>query len=415
MRFLVLCPHFEPDVAPTGVVMSAIVHELAELGHDVDVVTALPWYRHHRIEPGWGGRPVRRDQPSGRIRVTRVHPFPTPKGVVAARAAGFAGFTLLATAVAAASRPRPDAVLAMSPPITLGLAGWAVARRFKVPFVFNVQDIFPDAAVAVGSLSSKRLIAAARALEIFVYRKARAVTVLSEEMRANVAVKVGPEGAVAIHVIGNFVDVEQVRPRSRMTGYRTRHGLGDRTVVMYAGNIGLSQPLDMLVSAARHHQQRPDVVFVVNGEGSQRAALEDSAADLDNLVLVDFQPPELLEDVLATADIHVIVLRKALARSSVPSKLLAILAAGRAVVASVDSDTEIARVINEAGCGLAVPAEDTGGFIAAVSELIDDAPTRAAMGERGRSFVEGSLTPADAAAAYEQLLTAVAADAPSDR
>ena len=100
MRLLVLCPHFEPDVAPTGVVMTAIVDELVRLGHEVRVVTSLPWYRRHRVEPGWRGRPVKRGRASGGAEVVRAHPFPTAKGSVAARAAGFAAFTALASAAA---------------------------------------------------------------------------------------------------------------------------------------------------------------------------------------------------------------------------------------------------------------------------------------------------------------------------
>lgn len=407
MRLLVLCPHFEPDVAPTGVVMTAIVDELERRGHQVRVVTSLPWYRQHRVEPGWRGRLVRRGRASGGVTVTRVHPFPTPKGRVAARAAGFAAFTALGTGAAVVSRARPDAVLAMSPPITLGLAGWAAARRWRVPFVFNVQDIFPDAAIESGAVTGRSLIAAARRLERFVYRRADAVTVLSEDMRANVAAKLTGAGRTVVEVIPNFCDTELIRPRSRSTGYRDEHGLGDRIVVMYAGNVGFSQPLDLVVSAARSYRHRDDVVFVVNGEGSARAALEESAAGLPNLVFVDYQPAERLDEVLASADIGVIVLGKGLAHSSVPSKLYSILASGRPVVASVDPGTEVARVLEEARCGVAVAPGDPDGFTAAVGSLLDDAAGREAMGRRGRAFVEAWMTPSSVAGAYEALVAEV--------
>ena len=410
MRLLVLCPHFEPDVAPTGVVMTAIVDELVRLGHDVDVVTSLPWYRQHRVEPDWRGRLVRRGQASGGAGATRVHPFPTAKGSVAARAAGFAAFTALASGASVVSRPRPDAVLAMSPPITLGVASWVAARRWRAPFVFNVQDIFPDAAVETGAVRSPRLIAAARRLERFVYRRADAVTVLSEDMRANVAAKLDPTWRTTVRVIPNFCDTDLVRPRSRSTRYRSEHGLGDRLVVMYAGNVGFSQPLDLLVSAAQSLRHRDDVVFVVNGEGSARRALEESAAGLPNLVFVDYQLAERLEEVLASADIGVIVLGKGLAHSSVPSKLYSILASGRPVVASVDPGTEVARVLEDAACGLAVEPGDPEGFAAAIGSLLDDPAGREAMGRRGRAFVEAWMTPSSVAEAYSELFAELSAD-----
>lgn len=403
MRLLVVCPHYEPDLAPTGVVMAAIVSELERRGHDVRVVTSLPWYRQHRVEPQWRGRLVSRGRVSG-VSVTRVHPFPTARGSVLARAAGFAAFSVLATAASAVSRDRPDAVLAMSPPITLGLAGWAAARRWRVPFVFNVQDIFPDAAIDTGAIRGERLIAGARRLERFLYGSADAVTVLSEDMRANVASKLDTRRGTVVRVIPNFCDTAQIRPRSRRTAYRAEYGLGDRIVVMYAGNVGLSQPLDLVVSAARAYRHRDDVVFVVNGDGSARPALQASAAGLPNLVFADYQPAERLDEVLASADVHVIVLRKGLARSSVPSKLYSILAAARPVVASVDPGTEVTRVLDSAGCGLSVGPEDPAAFCDAVGSLLDDADQREAMGRRGRDFVEAQMTPSAVAGAYEALL-----------
>lgn len=408
MRLLVLCPHFEPDVAPTGVVMTAIVDELVRLGHEVDVVTSLPWYRQHRVEPDWRGRLIRRGKASGGARMTRVHPFPTAKGSIAARAAAFAAFTALVSSAAVVARPRPDAVLAMSPPITLGMAGWAAARRWRAPFVFNVQDIFPDAAVKTGAVRSPRLIAAARRMERFVYRRADAVVVLSADMRANVAAKLDPAWRTAVRVIPNFCDTDLVRPRIRSTRYREEHGLGDRLVVMYAGNVGFSQPLDLLVSAARSMRHRDDVVFVVNGEGSARSALEESAAGLPNLVFVDYQPAERLAEVLASADIGVIVLGKGLAHSSVPSKLYSILASGRPVVASVDPGTEVARVLEDAACGLAVEPDDPDAFTAAIGSLLDDSASREAMGRRGRAFVEAWMTPSAVAEAYGELFAELA-------
>ena len=397
--------------------MSHIIRELARSGDTIDVVTALPWYRGHRIATGWGGRPLRRNHPgetlpvvvadepgAGSVAVTRVHPLPAPRRGLAARGAGFAGFTLLAAAASVLRRRRPDAVLAMSPPLTLGLAGWAAARCFRVPLIFNVQDVYPDAAIEVGAISGPRVIAAARRLERLIYGRCDAVTVLSEEMRANVAAKVKPARGPTLRVIPNFCDTAAIRPQSHDTAYRTEHGLGDRIVVMYAGNVGYSQPLEMLVAAAKACRDRRDVVFVVNGEGSARGALEESAAGLSNLVLVDLQPAERISEVLASADVHVIVLRERLAHSSVPSKLYSILAAGRPVLASVDPGTEVARVLEETGCGEAVAPDDESAFIAALQAMIDDPRRRAQMGTNGRAFAEDWFTASDAADAYSALV-----------
>ena len=413
MNLIVLCPHFEPDVAPTGAVMTRIAHELIERGHRLHLITALPWYQRHAIEPGWGGRLVRTERTEwGRI--SRVNPFPTDKRNIPARAVAFGGFTALATAVGMASPIRPDAVLAMSPPLTLGPAGAAVARARRIPLVFNIQDVFPDVAIELGLLSGDRAIAGARWLERTSYRLSDAVTVLSDDLADNVRTKItaglsharAAQQAAKVRVIPNFVDTEHIRPEPPDNGYRAEYELVGRSVVMYAGNVGLSQSLDLVILAARAFRDtRPEVMFVINGGGAARPELEQQAGDLPNVRFVDMQPLERLPEVLAAADIHVVPLRAGLARSSVPSKMYSILAAGRPIVASVDEGTEVARTVEQAGAGLAVHPDDPEAFIRALAELLDDPARRARMGEAAREFVVDWASPAAVAASYEQLFT----------
>lgn len=408
MNLLILCPHYAPDVAPTGEVMTSITEALAARGHRVHIVTSLPWYRLHDVEPEWRGRAWRTEAtPWGWI--TRLHPFPTDKANIAARALGFLGFTGAATLAAIGSRFGPDAVMVMSPPLPLGVSGWLAARLRRAPWVFNIQDVFPDVAVELGAITDRRVIAVASWLERFLYRRANAVTVLSDDLADNVEAKLHGRRPERVRVIPNFVDTERVHPLPRDTPYRDQYGLGDRTVVMYAGNVGMSQSLGLMLEAARRFSGRDDVVFVINGGGSAQSSLVAQAEGLDNLRFVEMQPRERLAEVLATGDLHVIPLKRGLARSSVPSKLYSILAASRPVVASVDAGTEVARTVQEAGAGLAVEPEDADAFCAAVGELVDDRARREAMGAAGRRFVEEWVSPAAVAAAYERLFEDVRA------
>jgi colanic acid biosynthesis glycosyl transferase WcaI len=418
MRLAVICPHFAPDVAPTGEVMTSIALELARRGHRLHIVTSLPWYRHHAIEAGWNGQLVRHEDTDwGRI--TRLHPFPTDKRNIPARAAAFGGFTALATLEAAIARERPEAVLAMSPPLTLGLAGWSVARVRRVPFVFNIQDVFPDVAVELGLLTDRRVIAAASWLERFTYHRADAVTVLSDDLADNVRAKLGPvrPGHAGesgdpdkVVVIPNFIDTDWMRPGSRENAYRREFGLTGQRVVMYAGNVGLSQSLDLVLDAAAALAPEDDVKFVINGGGAARAELQRRAAGLGNVRFVDMQPKARLPEVLAAADVHLVPLRRGLARSSVPSKLYSILAAGRPIVASVDAGTEVARVVDEASAGLAVAPDDNEAFTKAVRRLLENPDEAAAMGRTGRRWVERWLSPAAVAQRYDDLLTRLVGD-----
>ncbi len=404
MRVLVLCPHYAPDVAPTGTVMTAIADQLIAQGHELHIVTSLPWYRLHDVEPEWRGRPWRTER-HGRSHITRVHPFPTDKSNLRARALGFAGFIGVSSLVALFSRRRPDVVFAMSPPLPIGVAGLVVARLRRAPFVFNIQDVFPDVAVELGLLTDRRVIRAASALERFAYRHADAVTVLSDDLRDNVTAKLGRQRRrpTRVEVIPNFVDTVAIVPASKDNDYRREHGLIGKRVVMYAGNVGLSQSIGLLLEAARVLQDRADVVFVINGGGAARPSLEAASADLPNVRFVDYQPIERLPEVLAAADIHVVPLKTGLAKASVPSKLYSILASARPVLASVDPNTEVARTLEAAGAGIAVAPDDPAAFILALVAMLDDPATAEAQGIAGRRFVESWVSPGAVATAYAEL------------
>jgi colanic acid biosynthesis glycosyl transferase WcaI len=400
LRLAVLCPHFEPDTAPTGAVITRIVHELVALGHEVHVVTALPWYREHRIESGWDGRWVRRERTSWGS-ITRVTPFPgDDKRNLLRRAAGFLGFSALA-GFQSLRGGRVDAVIAMSPPLTMGLTGWVTHLIRRGPLVFNIQDVFPDAAVETGAITDRRIIAVARWLERVSYHRAAAITVLSDDLRENVATKMTPSKRSRVRVIPNFVDTEFIAPAPRLTPFRAELGIGDGPVVLYAGNVGFSQSLDMVVAAAARF---PHATFVVNGDGAAAAHLREAAADLQNVRFSGYQPVERVPEVLATGDIHLVPLKRGLGRVSVPSKTYSILAAGRPVLAAIDPGTEVPRMLAASGGGVAVPPDDLDAFCTALADLLDDPQRAQAMGVAGRIWVEGAASPSAVAHAYERLI-----------
>lgn len=408
VRVVVLCPHFAPDTAPTGTVMTRIVDELVSLGVRVDVVTALPWYRRHAIEAGWGGRWVRREATTWGS-ITRVHPFPgTDKRNLLRRALGFVGYSALAGLQGLRCGGwfrRVDAVIAMSPPLTLGITGRVVAWSRRSALIFNIQDVFPDAAVETGAITNSRIIAVARWLERVSYRLADAVTVLSEDLAVNVRAKMPASSADRVHVISNFVDTEAIRPGDRRTPYRTELGLGDGPVVLYGGNVGFSQSLDLVVAAA---EALPDVEFLINGDGAARSTLEERSGHLPNLHFAGYIEAHRLSELLATGDIHVVPLKAGLGAVSVPSKTYSIMAAGRPVVASIDPDTAVPRMLAESGGGISVPPDDPNEFIAALRTLLDDPERAARLGAGGRSWVVDNASPAAVGSAYRALISMLA-------
>jgi colanic acid biosynthesis glycosyl transferase WcaI len=406
LRLVVLCPHFAPDLAPTGVVMTRIVTELAARGHELHVVTSLPWYRNHAIEQGWGGRLWRTEKTKWGS-IIRVHPFPgKSKSNLLRRALGFIAFSYAVgiRSVHADGLPfKVDGVLAMSPPLTLGLTGWCTKIIRRAPLVFNIQDVFPDAAIQTGAISNKKIIAAAKWLERVSYQRSDAVVLLSQDLRTNIANKIDAKHHHRLHVIPNFVDTVAITPQDRMTNYRSELGIGDQLVVMYAGNVGFSQSLNLVVEAAAKFSE---VAFVVNGDGAARKKLQEDCAELANVYFGDYQPIERLSEVLATGDIHLVPLRTGLAAVSVPSKSYSILAAGRPMLAAIDLNTEIPNMLQQSGAGIAVEPDNAPAFIEALGRLVNNRDQLSEMGANGRKWVETHASPASVAARYEEIFLA---------
>ncbi len=405
LRLVVLCPHFSPDMAPTGVVMTRIVHEMAALGHELHVVTSLPWYREHAIESGWGGKLWRVEKTEWGS-ITRVHPFPgKTKQNLLRRAFGFVLFSAvvgLRSIVAGGLPRRVHGVLSMSPPLTLGLTGWVTKLFRGGMLVFNIQDIFPDAAAQTGAITNKQILRGARWLERVSYERSDAVVLLSEDLKQNVAAKLSGKFHNRLYVIPNFVDTSAIVPGDRMTNYRRELGIDDRVIVMYAGNVGFSQSLELVLAAAKSF---PSIAFVINGDGAARRSLQDKAKNenIDNVHFADYQPIERLSEVLASGDIHVVPLKTGLASVSVPSKMYSILSAGRPVLAAIDSNTEIPRTLAESGAGIAVAPDNEADFISALQILISDGVKRDEMGALGRTWVERHASAGAVAKRYEAI------------
>ena len=392
-------------MAPTGVVMSRIVHELANRGHELHVVTSLPWYRKHQVEQGWSGA-LWRVEKTNWGSITRVQPFAgKTKSNLLRRAVGFILFSYLVglrALFAGKVWRRVDGVLAMSPPLTLGLIGWHTKLFRGGKLVFNIQDIFPDAAIETGAITNKKIISFASWLERTSYKCSDSVVLLSDDLANNVQSKLEQKFHKRVKVIPNFVDTQAITPMSRMTKYRTELGIDDALVVMYAGNVGFSQSLEMLVSAAR---ELPQLIFVINGEGAARESLKKSAHGLSNVRFGDYQDVSRLSEVLATGDIHVVPLKRGLGSVSVPSKTYSILASGRPVLAAVDIDTEVPRILAAADAGVCVEPDNSAAFTSALRAMTLDPKTLSEMGERGRKWVENHASPASVAQRYEALYT----------
>ena len=195
-------------------------------------------------------------------------------------------------------------------------------------------------------------------------------------------------------MIPNFADEEAVRPLERENTFSQQHHLDGRFVVLCAGNIGTLQGTEILVPMAKQLEAHPDILILVVGDGTERPRLEKAAAAarLTNLRILPPQPNELLAAMLATADVAVVTARAGTGRTSFPSRLYGLMAAGRPIVAALDADSDAAALLRTAGCGLATPPGDAGALAEAVRSLRARPDVRQAMGRAGREYLETNLS-----------------------
>jgi len=404
VKILLLTLYFAPDVAANAVIMTELAEELNALGHQVTVVTAFPHYAGNIIDHRYRGRLIQRDEHKG-IRIIRTYLYTSPhKRRLRVRLLSYFSFHMFSTLASLFTGPQ-DIILAPSPPLTIGLSAYIISRVKRIPYVYNVQDIYPDVVVKLGILKKPWVITLSRWLERFVYAGARHITVLSEGFRANLLRKGVPSEKLT--VIPNFVDVDFIRPLSRDNGFRHRFGLDDRFVVLYAGNLGHSQSLEHVLECAALLQDRQDIAFVIVGNGSCKPHLEARARQMKlcNVHFIPFQPRRDVPDIYATADVSLVPLRKGIALDSVPSKAYTIMASARPVVAAVDPGSDTWNLVEQAQCGLCVEPENPHALADAILALYADPSLREHLGRNGRQHVVQHYTRQVVAQQYHELLT----------
>lgn len=401
MRILFITTYFLPDSAANAVIMTHLAEDLAGLGHQVTVLTTVPHYDRNRVPAAYRGRLWAWEGRAG-LRVCRLRLYvPERKNWIAGRLASYASWNLL-SAAAGLLAPRPDIVFIPSPPLTNGLTGILINSLRRIPFVYNVQDIYPGIAVRLGIVKSQRMIRALRSLEDRVYARAAALSVISDGFKRNLTAKGVPPSK--IEIIPNFADTGFIRPLPRSNRFSAAQGLDGRFVVLFAGNIGLSQGLETVLAAAERLRDHPGVLFLIVGNGTAKPALADRAArmGLTNVMFRPFFPFRDVPLMYASADAGLVPLKRGITEESVPSKVFSILAAARPLVASVDPDSETWRLARDVGCGLCVPPEDPRALADAVLELSRDRELGRRMGEKGRAHVVEHFSRAPIALKYDR-------------
>jgi colanic acid biosynthesis glycosyl transferase WcaI len=279
---------------------------------------------------------------------------------------------------------RPDAIFTVMPTLLCGPATLAVARLTGASTWLHVQDFEVDNAFDLGILPAQGFIRLlALAFEKFFMGCFDRVSTISPNMVQRAIDK----GVDKKHVLlfPNWVDTDAIHPQPRPNSLRRELGISEEDVVLlYSGNMGMKQGMEILPTLARHFASEPHVKFLFCGDGAFRPQLEQLVSGLANVMLLPLQPVERLNDLLNTADIHLLPQRAEAADLVMPSKLTGMLASGRPVIATAAPDTQVAHVVE--GRGIAVPVQDMDAIYAAVRHLVNHPAERRSMGEAARAY-----------------------------
>jgi colanic acid biosynthesis glycosyl transferase WcaI len=231
--------------------------------------------------------------------------------------------------------------------------------------------------------------------------------VISDGFRRNLLAKNVP--GYKVHVIPNFVDTDLISPQPRHNRFSAGHGLDDRFVVLFAGNVGLSQGLESVLQVAQLMADLPDVLFLIVGNGAAKADLVEQAERrmLTDVRFLPFQPHEVVPEMYATADVCLVPLRHGFTRESMPSKIFTILGAARPLIASVDPGSDTWDLVQDAGCGLCTEPENPSALAGAIRTLYADRTAGQQMGARGREYALSRYTREVVARQYADLLEQV--------
>ena len=362
-------------------------HELArhlvERGHTVTIIASPINYltgKSRQAKNRW----VDRQDPQAGITILRCYTYSAFHKSFVHRIFSFLSFMLSSFWVGLGVKG-VDLVWGTSPPIFQGITAWLLARLKRAPFLFEVRDLWPAFAIAIGVLRSPLLIRASLWLERFLYQRADQVIVNSPGFIEHVQQR----GAREVTLVPNGADPAMFMPKSSGATFRAKHGLDGKFILLYAGAHGISNDLGIVLQAAGHLQANETICFVLLGDGKEKPHLLEMANQM-GLKNVCFFPPVAkgeMAEVMAAADACIAILKPLeLYKTTYPNKVFDYMAAGRPVVLAIDG--VIRQVVESARAGVAVPPGDAQAMAGAVCQLADNPAQAKTMGQSGREYIE---------------------------
>jgi colanic acid biosynthesis glycosyl transferase WcaI len=401
MRILIFGANYEPDLGPSAPLFTMLCENLVKLGHQVTMITMVPHYPSGRVSNEFRGKLVWRSVENG-VNVVRVTLPSVNRSRILPRLLQFVVYQIGATLIGLGKKYEVAFVASSSLSVWLPFAMLCVFRC--KPAIYSVYDVYPDVGIKLGIFRHKTVISLVSAMEKYCLKNSSFVRIISNSFRPALrALDVPDEKMVLIY---DWVDTDLIQPLSRSNEFAKEFNLTEKFVIMYAGNIGLSQGLEYVLTAAETLKDHCDIHFVFVGDGANRENLLAQAeiGGLTNVQFIPFQSRDRLPEVLASADVSLVTLKRGIGLDALPSKTFSILASGRPVLVSADEQSEVCNLIKKADAGICIPPESPALLTNKILELKNDKKLYQRFGTNGRSWAINNHAPLVGAKQIEQLL-----------
>jgi glycosyltransferase involved in cell wall biosynthesis len=404
VHILFITNYYPPEIAAPANLYQQLGSEFAKRGHRITVLTGMPRYNvsidlYNRYK---ANRKTERDNS---IEVIRASVPYIERGRTLRR--GFEQFEIAGSFSRAGKRiqEKVDVALVCSPPLTLYRTAHKLSQKHSFPVVLGIQDVFPQNAIDLGIMRNKYLIKFFEKMERKAYDLVDAITVQSEGHLRFVEPKVKDKSK--IHILQNWIDTNQIVPGDKKNAFSEKYKLEESFVVSYAGTMGHSQDMDVILSAASLLKNEK-IRFIIAGSGVQETQVKQKANEmtLKNLILMPMLSYEEYKQLLDTSDISLVTLKAGVETPTVPSKIISIMAAGKPVIASMNLEGDAPKLIREADCGFVVDgnAQDLADRI---MDLYRNKETRERLGKNGRRYIERELSVQIAADKLEKIFDSI--------
>ena len=388
---------------------SELARHWAAAGHKVTVLTGFPNHPTGEVPAEWRARwrgLVYREDVDG-VRVVRTWLWPLPNRKAHERMRNYASFCISA-AMTGMKGARPEVVIGSSPQLLVGLAAWWIAAWKRVPFVFEVRDLWPESLAAVGAGGEDSwLYKLLGAIAGFLYRRATHIVVVTPAFKEHL-VRQWNVAADKISLVANGVETEMFAPQTAESDAQTRAELKaeGKFLVCYSGTMGMAHGLDTLLEAAAElRQSAPRVQFVLVGEGADKQRIVDLAREreLTNVTFLDQQPREKIPALISASDACLVLLKKTdVFKTVIPTKMLEFMSCGRPVILSVEGQAR--QIVEEANAGIAIEPENTAALAETIVTLERHPDRGREMGSRGREYIQKKYSRGQTAEDYIAVL-----------